>query len=134
MKTPYIITIILTSLMIGGYLIFRSRRKITDAFNSSEVQKINVLQLGEVMNWAINILNTREVENSAIEINILPNKATLETFKGSLKLKKKFMEHCYLIVILQSNNVIARKLVIADEISDELRCISNNKIFAIPVE
>ena len=103
-------------------------------FNDSEIQRIKTLKLENVLNWAVSVISSKEIENSSIEINVLPNKATIETFKGALKLDDKSMAHCYLILILQSNNVVSRKLVISDEISSELDCLKNNKIFAIPVE
>lgn len=135
MKTPYIITVILSAFMVGGYLLFKKRKGIvSDVFNDSEIQRIKTLKLENVLNWAVSVINSKEIENSSIEINVLPNKATIETFKGALKLDDKSMAHCYLILILQSNNVVSRKLVISDEISSELDCLKNNKIFAIPVE
>ncbi len=135
MKTPYIITVILSAFMVGGYLLLKKRKGIvSDVFNDSEIQRIKTLKLENVLNWAVSVINSKEIENSSIEINVLPNKATIETFKGALKLDDKSMAHCYLILILQSNNVVSRKLVISDEISSELDCLKNNKIFAIPVE
>lgn len=135
MKTPYIISIVLSTLMVGGYLLYKRRRNIvSDIFNDSEIQRINSLQLGNVLDWAVNVINSKDIEQSSIEINILPNKATIETFKGALKLDEQDLAHCYLILILQSNNVVYRKLVISKEISSELSCLYSNKIFAIPVE
>lgn len=135
MKTPYIITVILSAFMVGGYLLLKKRKGIvSDVFNDSEIQRIKTLKLENVLNWAVSVINSKEIENSSIEINVLPNKATIETFKGALKLDDKSMAHCYLILILQSNNVVSRKLVISDEISSELDCLKNNKTFAIPVE
>ena len=135
MKTPYIISIILSALMIGGYSLYKKKKTtVSDIFNDSEIQRIKTLKLENVLNWALNVINTKDVEKSSIEINILPNKATIETFKGALKLDEQDLAHCYLILILQSNNVVARKLVISKEISSELSCLYSNKIFAIPVE
>lgn len=135
MKTPYIITVILIAFMVGGYLLLKKGKGIvSDVFNDSEIQRIKTLKLENVLNWAVSVISSKEIENSSIEINVLPNKATIETFKGALKLDDKSMAHCYLILILQSNNVVSRKLVISDEISSELDCLKNNKIFAIPVE
>lgn len=135
MKTPYIISIILSALMIGGYFLYKKKKTtVSDIFNDSEIQRIKTLKLENVLNWALNVINTMDVEISSIEINILPNKATIETFKGALKLDDQDLAHCYLILVLQSNNVVARKLVISKEISSELSCLYSNKIFAIPVE
>lgn len=135
MKTPYIISIILSALMIGGYFLYKKKKTtVSDIFNDSEIQRIKTLKLENVLNWALNVINTKDVEKSSIEINILPNKATIETFKGALKLDNQDLAHCYLILVLQSNNVVARKLVISKEISSELSCLYSNKIFAIPVE
>ena len=135
MKTPYIISIILSALMIGGYFLYKKKKTtVSDIFNDSEIQRIKTLKLENVLNWALDVINTKDVEKSSIEINILPNKATIETFKGALKLDDQDLAHCYLILVLQSNNVVARKLVISKEISSELSCLYSNKIFAIPVE
>ena len=135
MKTPYIISIILSALMIGGYFLYKKKKTtVSDIFNDSEIQRIKTLKLENVLNWALNVINTKDVEKSSIEINILPNKATIETFKGALKLDDQDLAHCYLILVLQSNNVVARKLVISKEISSEFSCLYSNKIFAIPVE
>ena len=135
MKTPYIISIILSALMIGGYFLYKKKKTtVSDIFNDSEIQRIKTLKLENVMNWSLNVINTKDIEKSSIEINILPNKATIETFKGALKLDDQDLAHCYLILVLQSNNVVARKLVISKEISSELSCLYSNKIFAIPVE
>lgn len=135
MKTPYIISIVLGSLMIGGYLLYKRKKNIAnDTFNDSEIQRINTLRLDNVLNWAVNVINSKDIDKSLIEINILPNKATIETFKGALKLDDNSLAHCYLILILQSNNVVSRKLVISKEISSELNCLNSNKIFAIPIE
>lgn len=134
MKTPYIISIILSTLMIGGYFLYKKKKTtVSDIFNDSQIQRIKTLKLENVLNWALNVINTKDVEKSLIEINILPNKATIETFKGALKLDDQDLAHCYLILVLQSNNVVARKLVISKEISSELSCLYSNKIFVIPV-
>lgn len=132
-------TFITIALVIGlcGVLVRKAvnKKKITSCFNDDEIQRIKELMLSEVIIWADRKLNNYNTD-SELEINILPNKATLEAFKGQLKLTPNLLKKSYLILILDktNNKVLHRKLAIAYKISEELSEIKNDKVFVTPLK
>ena len=88
------------------------------------------------MEWVDRELSSSEYNDKKFVVNVFPNKATLEIFKGKLPISKKYINQCYLIYIedKDASKNIVRKLVIAPEVSDELSCILQDRIFVIPVE
>lgn len=126
-------------LIACGYAIYKRRAhqfKITDDFDGKEIQCVNTLSLEKILGWVDVTLSGAEYDNEQFVVNILPNKATVEVFKGKLPIAKKQLKKCYLIYITDkiSSKTIARKLIIAPEVADELSCILRDKIFVIPVE
>lgn len=126
-------------LIACGYVIYKRRShkyEITDNFNNKEIQRVNTLSVEKILEWVDITLSGAEYDNKQFVVNILPNKATLEVFNGELPIAKKHLKSCYLIYIEDKNSskTIARKLIIAPEIADELSCILRDKIFVIPVE
>lgn len=132
-------TFITIALVIGlcGVLVRKAvnKKKITSSFNDDEIQRIQELRLSEVVIWADRKLKNYKTD-SDLEINILPNKATLEALKGQLKLTPNLLKKSYLILILDkaNNKVLHRKLAIADNISGELSEIQNDKVFVTPLK
>lgn len=126
-------------LIACGYVIYKRRThkfEISDNFNDKEIQRVNTLSVENVLEWVDKQLSGAEYDNRKFVVNILPNKATLEVFKDKLPVSTKFRNNCYLIYIedSSSSSTIARKLVISTDISAELSCLENDKIFVIPVE
>ena len=132
-------TFITIALVIGlcGVLVRKTvnKKKITSSFNDDEIQRIQELRLSEVVIWADRKLKNYKTD-SDLEINILPNKATLEALKGQLKLTPNLLKKSYLILILDkaNNTVLHRKLAIADNISGELSEIQNDKVYVTPLK
>lgn len=126
-------------LIACGYVIYKRRThnfKITDDFDGKEIQRVNSLTVEKILEWVDRELTNPEFDDKKFVVNILPNKATLEVFKGELPISKKFINQCYLIYIedKDASKTIARKLVIAPKVSDDLSCILQDRIFVIPVE
>lgn len=132
-------TFITIALVIGlcGVLVRKAvnKKKITSSFNDDETQRIQELRLSEVVIWAERKLKGSDPDTE-IEINVLPNKATLEAFKGQLKLTPNLLKKSYLIIMLDKTNskVLYRKLVIADRVSQELSEIKNDKVYVTPLK
>lgn len=132
-------TFITIALVIGlcGVLVRKAvnKKKITSSFNDDETQRIQELRLSEVVMWAERKLKGSDPDTE-IEINVLPNKATLEAFKGQLKLTPNLLKKSYLIIMLDKTNskVLYRKLVIADRVSQELYEIKNDKVYVTPLK
>lgn len=126
-------------LIACGYVIYKRRThqfEISNDFDEKEIQRVNSLTIEKILEWVDRELSSPEYDDKKFVVNILPNKATLEIFKGKLPISKKFINQCYLIYIedKDSSKTIVRKLVISPEISDELSCILQDRIFVIPVE
>ena len=132
-------TFITIALVIGlcGVLVRKAvnNKKITSSFNDDETQRIQELRLSEVVIWAERKFKGSDPDTE-IEINVLPNKATLEAFKGQLKLTPNLLKKSYLIIMLDKTNskVLYRKLVIADRVSQELSEIKNDKVYVTPLK
>ena len=112
-----------------------SKKKLTSNLNDDEIQRIGELKLNEVLVWSNRKLKDFSTD-SELEINILPNKATLESLNEQLKLTPDLLKRSYLILILDrtNNTVLYRKLVIAYSISEELNSIKENKIYVTPLK
>lgn len=126
-------------LIACGYVVYKRRTKkftVSDDFNNKEIQRINKLFVDKILVWVDSTLSAPEFDNKKFVVNVLPNKATLEVFKGKLPVADKYLNDCYLIYIEDNDNkkTIARKLVISPNVSEELSCILQDKIFVIPVE
>ena len=132
-------TFITIALVIGlcGVLVRKAvnNKKITSSFNDDETQRIQELRLSEVVIWAERKFKGSDPDTE-IEINVLPNQATLEAFKGQLKLTPNLLKKSYLIIMLDKTNskVLYRKLVIADRVSQELSEIKNDKVYVTPLK
>lgn len=126
-------------LIACGYVIYKRRKhqfEISDDFDEKDIQRVNSLKVEKILEWVDRELSSHEYDGKRFVVNILPNKATLEIFKEKLSISKKDVNQCYLIYIedKDSSETIVRKLVIAPEVSDELSCILQDRIFVIPVE
>ena len=114
----------------------KSLRPLTNELDQSEIQRVDVLLIENILNWVNISLDDLNIDSSDLELNVFPNTATIETLGGKLKLNKKDSAHCYLLFILDnaSNNYIKRKLVIANKIGEGLEAVQHGKIYAIKLK
>lgn len=112
-----------------------SNKTHSSNFNDDEIQRIGELRLNEVLIWANRKLKDSK-SDSNLEINILPNQATLESLNGQLKLTPSLLKRSYMILIIDrtNNQVLHRKLVIAYSISEELESLNENNVYVIPLK
>jgi hypothetical protein len=88
------------------------------------------------MTWCGKKIDTDDFNDLKLSLNILSNEATIESFKGQLKLNRDETANCYLIVISDDTNkkTLFRKLVVPKIIADDLSVLKEGKIFVIPIE
>ncbi len=100
------------------------------------VQRVKRLQIEQVLEWIDEQLTGKENIQDDLELYILPNAATIATFEGKLPLSKEEQNACYLIVIRnkRSHQLLAKKLVIAQEVSSEFSCLAQGQIHIIPIK
>lgn len=127
--------------VVAGYCYYRHIRKrssenISDELDQSEFQRVGTLSLENVLEWVNKSLDNYQSPSEKLELNILPNKATLEVFKDKLNLNPKDLSQCYLILILdkEQQTQLKRKLVVAGMIGEGLEALSRDKVFAINLE
>lgn len=138
-NTTFLVSTCITSVAVISYFIYRivrNRIVVTDILDNADMQRINQLSLKAIIDWLDNVVGDKLNEYVKIHVDILPNTATKDALKGALKISKKDLDRCILIVIVDetSKQVIKRKLVIPNSISDDLFSVRNGKIFEIPVE
>lgn len=124
--------------VVAGYCYYRHIRKrpteiVSDELDQNEIQRVGTLSIDNVLEWVNKSLENCQPASEELELNILPNKATLEVFKDKLDLNPKDLSQCYLILILdkEQQTQLKRKLVIAGIIGDGLEALSRDKVFVI---
>jgi len=109
-----------------------TRSKSRKGLNDSDVQHIDCLKLEDVLEWC-----DRKLEkNGKCTLRILPNDATLKIFNERLNLNEKDLSRCIYIIVIEngSQNILLKKLVIPNTISQELSIIKKGIIFTVPIE
>lgn len=130
---------IAAAIIACGYVVYRRRQRrfiISDDFNESDIQRINILQMQKILDWADTCLSNTMFEDKKFTINVLPNKATKDAYEGKISLSKSDWDKVYLIYIegVETKKMLFRKMVIAPQIDESLECLHRNKVFVIPVE
>lgn len=120
----------------GTYRIVKHKKVLTDTFNNSDIQRVNVISLKSVIEWIDNVINEELSPYKTLEVNVFPNLATKELLGDNLKLPRKDIDRCYIIIIHETGTqkVIKRKLVVSNHVAEDLTAIKEGKIFKFPVE
>ena len=108
------------------------KSKKRHGFDDADIQRIDCLKLEDILEWCERKLEIK----GRCTLRILPNEATLKTFRGQLNLKEKEMSRCIYIVVIEdeSQNILLRKLVIPNTISSELSVINKGEMYTVPIE
>lgn len=124
-----ILTIIVIAAAFGVvyYYSKKGNNKHGSRFDNNDVQHIDVLGIENVLDWCSEHIT---VQGNYV-IKFLPNKETLELFKGKLNISAKEQQKCYYIIVVPENsdNIVLRKLVITGQLSDELKCVTEGKVY-----
>ena len=98
--------------------------------------ELYVISLKSVIEWIDNVINEELSPYKTLEVNIFPNLATKELLGDNLKLPRKDIDRCYIIIIHETGTqkVIKRKLVVSNHVAEDLTAIKEGKIFKFPVE
>lgn len=120
----------------GAYRILKRKRVITNTLDNCDIQRVNILSLKSVIDWIDNVIGEELSSYDKLEVNIFPNLATKELLGQNAKLSQKDINNCNFVIIMHPDmkQIIKRKLIINNNIADDLVAVKEGKIFKVPVE
>lgn len=133
-------TLVTISIAAVAYVAYRRYQRthptLQDELNDEEIQYVNNLSLSTITEWLDKVLTNIPEDIESLKVSVLPNAATLDAFNGRLDLKERDLKRCILIMIIDelSKKVIKRKLVIPNNLKEDLNAVKNGKIFEIPIK
>lgn len=112
----------------GVAYVTKNKREDLD---DSNIQYLTCLRLEKVLEWC----ERKLVGDGKFLLRILPNEATLKAFSGKLNLSEKDLSKCLYIIVSDSlnENIVLRKVVIPQEISQELSVLKEGIVYTVPI-